>query len=59
MLEVDKGRAADLGPAGWGLGFYPEIEARRRRHPPQRAREREESEKGRDLRIDGDGWTMN
>jgi len=46
MLEVDKGRAADLGPAGWGLGFYPEIEARRRRHPPQRARERERRARG-------------
>jgi hypothetical protein len=50
MLEAARGGPRIWGrPAGWGLGFYPEIEARRRRHPPQRAREREESERGREI----------
>jgi hypothetical protein len=49
VASAAKGRAADLGSVGW-LGFYPEVEARRRGHP---RRERGEREGERDLGVDG------
>lgn len=48
MSVASSAKTEDAGSGGSGLGFYPEIEARRRGHP-RRARE---CERGRDLGVD-------
>jgi len=45
VASAAKGRAADLGSGGW-LGFYPEVEARRRGHPRRARGERDGERSG-------------